>query len=136
MINNKLLRLIVAVVIGFFISIFTILLIDALMPKLFGYSPMKQDANLEEMQLYANNMNWKMYLSNLISYAFGSFMGAYSASRFTIYKKMYAGLTIGFMLLLGGITSFFTLEYPIWFMICSLLFFGLFSFFGAKIGSN
>ena len=119
MIKNNLLRLIIAVVIGCFISIFTILLIDAIMPKLFGYNPMKQGANLKEMQQFADNMNWKIYLSNLISYSFGSFMGAYTASRFTVYKKMYAGLAIGFILFLGGITSFFTLDYPIWFMLCT-----------------
>ncbi len=136
MIKNKLLRLIVAVVIGFFISIFTILLIDALMPKLFGFIPMKENANLDEMQFFVSNMNWKMYLSNLIAYAAGSFMGAYAAARCSSYKKLNAGFAIGFVLLLGGITSFFTLTYPVWFMCCTFFSFIFFTFLGAKIGSE
>ncbi|HPI54586.1 MAG TPA: hypothetical protein PLU10_07815 [Chitinophagaceae bacterium] len=124
-------RLVLAVVCGILITFFVISLVDGLNEKIYP-SPIKHPTQLEQVKIIQSSP-LPMFLIILGGWILSSFFGAYAAARVASSPhKLIAAMTVGFLLLLGGIMYFISIPQPIWFAIASCISFLLFSFLGAK----
>lgn len=62
------------------------------------------------------------YLMPFLAHSIGTFVGAFVAVFIVATHKMYFGLGIGVMFLLGGIAMIFMLPSPMWFNTLDILF--------------
>ena len=132
---HPLLRSTIAVVLGIVISFFVIVLAEGLNEK---YFPSKHlTPTLEQMKAEVANLPVKAFLLILLGYVASSFFGAYAAARIAFdTHKLYAGMTVGFVLLLGGIVNFITIPTPIWLAVSACISFMLFAYIGSVIAKK
>lgn len=128
-------RLVLAVVCGILITFFVISLVDGLNEKLYP-SPIKHPTQLEQAKIIQSSP-LPMFLIILGGWIVSSFFGAYAAARIaTAPHKLIAAMSVGFLLLLGGIMYFISIPQPLWFALASCTSFLLFSFLGAKAATH
>ena len=129
---NSIFKLVLSVLAGIGVAFCVIYLCEGLNAKLYpshSYNP-----SPEEMIAEIKTLPIQAFLLILTGYILSSFFGAYLASRLApTPRKLYAGLAVGFFLLLGGIVNFISLPHPLWLSVSSTISFLLFSYIGARI---
>ena len=129
---HPLLRLTLAIIAGIVISFFVIVLFEGLNAKL--YPSKILHPTIQEIILEMKGLPIQAFLIVLLGYILSSFMGGYLAARIAYDKhKLYAGLTVGFVLLLGGIVNFVSIPHPLWVSISACLSFILFAYLGSRM---
>jgi hypothetical protein len=132
---HPLLRIIIALLLGIFISFCVILLADSINVALY---PSKHiSPTFDEMQKEINTLPWTAFLIVSIGYMLSSFFGAYIAARISPEKyKLVVAMTIGFFLLLGGIVYSIAFPNPLWLSITSCISFMVFAYAGGKLAGG
>jgi hypothetical protein len=72
----------------------------------------------------------------LIGYVLGCVAGGLTAALIAQQNKQRMGLSVGVVVLAGGIINFMILPHPLWFVICSVLIYLPSAFIGGVAGSR
>ena len=110
---HPILKLVFGVMFGTILAFCVIVLFESLNTKWFPL----EIANPTELErsLAIQHSPIQSYLIVIVGFMVSSFMGAYLASRCAAQsQKLWAGLAVGFILLLCGIFFFILYPYPIW----------------------
>ncbi|MBL7765168.1 MAG: hypothetical protein JNJ58_03670 [Chitinophagaceae bacterium] len=126
---HPILKLVLGIVAGVIVSFCVISLVESLSAKLY---PMKTlTPSIEQIIAEMKTLPLAAYLLVLGGYVLSSFFGGYTAARIaSAERKIIAALTVGFVLLLGGIVLFITLPHPLWMSILSSISFLFFAWLG------
>ncbi len=77
------------------------------------------------------------FIFPFIAHAVGTLVGAFLAAKIVVEKKMFFGLTVGAVFLVGGILAAIMIKGPVWFTVLDLVFAYLpLAWLGAKIGGR
>lgn len=110
---HPIIRTVLAIIIGIVISMCVVVLTETLAEKFFpAHSLNPTIPEREEMIRTAPLLAMLIFL---FGHGLSSFFGSYIAARIAPdNKKLMAGVTVAFMLLLGGIVLFVSIQHPLW----------------------
>lgn len=127
-------KLVIAILCGILIALFVVNFVDALNAKIFP-SPIMNPTVAERIKMIQESP-LPMFGIILGGWILSSFFGGYAAARIASTQfKMFGALSIGFLMLLGGIVYFVTIPQPIWYTASSCISFILFSYLGGKVAT-
>ncbi len=130
------LRRIAAVIFGFFISA---ILFTALQFLVRNQYPPPDNFNYydyEALDIYLKSLPNKMFVLITGAFALSTFFGSLFTAKKSEAYKLYMGLIVGGMMLVGVISYISVMQAPKWMIIVAPLTIMTCSFIGAKIGSK
>ncbi|MBL7884424.1 MAG: hypothetical protein JNL69_10180 [Bacteroidia bacterium] len=128
------LRNILSIVIGTILGIIVIQIIQIL-GHLINPPPADLDiTNVEAINAYIASAPAIVFVLVIVSYAIGSFVGAFTSIFVSKEKHMSHAINIGGILMGLGAINLFTIPHPIWMIIVSLLVFLPSAYLGARVG--
>lgn len=104
---------------GFLMAMAVVILCQSLNLVLYPLPEGLDPQDTEALTLHIANSPTGALLGVLTSYFFGSFAGGAVATR--IAKDQRAGIAIGVVLLLGGLSNLAKIPHPLWFEVSSTL---------------
>ena len=129
---NPVFRLVFSVLAGIAVACMVLSLVDTLNAHMFPSTILHP--TLAEQQELTRTAPRNEFLLMLGGFLMSSFFGSYTASRIALPKhKRLSGLFIGFFLLLCDIFYMIIMPQPVWFSVCSIIFFIGFSWIGSRL---
>jgi hypothetical protein len=132
---NPIFRLVVAVIAGIGIASMLMWLVSALNNNLYPAEIMNPTIQEQVTMIAKAPLSEFMliFAGNMLS----SFFGSYTAARLAPgFKKLLAGLFVGFFLLLCGVFYFILIPHPIMFAAITCVLYLPFSYAGARLGKG
>lgn len=118
---KRIIRNILAVIIGALIGGITNSVIIYLAPSLIEYPAGVDTTTVEGLKAAADSLTAKHYLFAFLAHALGTFVGGFFAALLGVKKEALLALIVGGFFLIGGIVASFMIPAPIWFIFLDLL---------------
>ena len=128
-------KTVLAIIIGIVISMCVVVLTETVAERYFpAHSINPTIPEREEMIRTAPLIAMLIFL---FGHGLSSFFGSYIAARMAPdNKKLMAGITVAFVLLLGGIVLFVSIQHPLWLALGTCISYIAFSVLAIKIASR
>ena len=132
---HPIIKTVLAIIIGIVISMCVVVLTETVAERYFpAHSINPTIPEREEMIRTAPLIAMLIFL---FGHGLSSFFGAYIAARIAPdNKKLMAGITVAFVLLLGGIVLFVSIQHPLRLALGTCISYMAFSFLAIKIASR
>src|SRR3954471_19427179 len=127
--GKRILAVLAGVIIAFIIIFLLENLWKVIYPPPAGFNMEDKAAWSQLMKTMPTGALWCLVLG----YAVGSFAGGFVASRIAPERKIRAGITVGIIVMAGGIGNLVMIEHPLWFIIVSNLVYIPFAFLGGRM---
>ena len=132
---HPLIKTVFAILIGIFVAFCVIFLAESMSTKL--YPADIHDPTVEQIEEMIKKAPLFAMIIFLIGHALSSFFGSYIAARLAPDpKKFVAGISVGFVLFLGGIGLFVSIKHALWLSISTCISYLLFSFLAIYIAQR
>jgi hypothetical protein len=132
---HPIIKTVLAIIIGIVISMCVVVLTETVAERYFpAHSLNPTIPEREEMIRTAPLIAMLIFL---LGHGLSSFFGSYIAARIAPdTKKFMAGITVAFVLLLGGIVLFVSIQHPLWLALGTCISYLVFSILAVKIASR
>jgi len=130
------LRRIAAVILGFFISAVLFTAFQFLISKQFPPDEGFNSYDPEALEIYLRSLPNKMFVMITGAFALATFFGSFFTAKNADKYKLYLGLTVGGMMLVGVVTYISVMMAPKWMIIAAPLAILVVAFIGGKLGAR
>ncbi len=115
---RNILAVIAGLVIGGMVNMALISISSSVIPP-----PIDADVSAQEgLKAVMHLFEPRHFIFPFLAHALGTFVGALIAAAIAVNHKMKFAMAIGFVFLIGGITSVFMLPSPLWYTVVDLVF--------------
>ncbi len=128
---KNILSVIAGLILGFLAVLFSESICQKMYPFAAGIDFSKADR--ETLTFIMGMVPLGAFMTLLAGYAFGSFFGGLVA--FLISGNKFSPITVGGIIMVGGIINLVMIPHPLWFIVISQFMYVPFSLAGGKIGS-
>ncbi len=130
---RNVLAVIAGIIAGMALNMLLIMASPRIIPLPEGMDPTSARSIAEHMDLF----QFKHFIMPFLAHALGTLAGAWIAVLIASSHKLLLAFIIGFLFLLGGISNFFQIPSPLWFIIVDLTLAYLpFAWLGYYLGSK
>ena len=130
---EKVIRYILAIVIGFFTLGVIVLIGDTIGHKMYPLPPDLDTENTEAMTVAMQRAPTGALVAVLIAWALGTFVGAWVAARLAPQYKIAMGLAIGVIGIALAVATMLQIAHPVWMWIIGVAEFVPAAYLGAKL---
>jgi hypothetical protein len=123
-----------AVFLGAFVALFLIGGLEQLIPVICHLPPMSDPNDKKEFAEMIARTPASAFLCLVSIYALSSFIGSWIAALIAREKKGQIAMSIGVIVMAGGIANFWMRPHPIWVVVCSLAVYLPAAYLGGKVG--
>ena len=130
------LRSIFGVIIGLFVAILIISLVDYLSHVLFPLPAGVNPTDADQLRAAVGQIPVTAFLLMILGWGVGSFLGAWLAGRIAGRNPLIHGLVVTVILMITGIANMIMLPHPIWVWALGILAFLGCGYLGAKLSAR